>query len=142
MTSVVIATYTCPLCRSAHGSEDEAERCRVRCEGSRTEQAASERGTLPAQIVREELQRALVPVIQEFRTLLERAAELEVIGRKKYLTEAEVERLFGIPASTLRTKRSRGGGPAYVKDGGRVSYARKAVLRYLEEREIRGHVRY
>lgn len=48
------------------------------------------------------LQNMLAPVVS-----------LELLKRKEALTEKEVEALYGISANTLRTKRARGGGPAY-----------------------------
>ena len=71
------------------------------------------------------LERALAPA-------LEVVCEMERVRRKEYLTEKEAALLFSLPASTLKTKRVRGGGPDFVKVGSRVLYARKALEAYLE----------
>ena len=73
------------------------------------------------------LERALAPVVDV-------VCEMERLRRKEYLTEREAALLFSLSASTLKTKRARGGGPEYVKIGSRVLYARKALEAYLEDK--------
>ena len=65
------------------------------------------------------------------------AAELEILKRKEYLTVDEVSKLYSLSVATLNTKRSRGGGPSYVKDGDRVLYSPKAVQQYLDARRVK-----
>lgn len=65
--------------------------------------------------VSEALEKILAPVAETI-------CEMERIRRKEYLTEKEVEKLFSLSAATLRTQRSRGGGPPYVKAGSRILY--------------------
>ena len=65
--------------------------------------------------------------------------ELEKLKRKAYLTEGEVEDLFGLKKTTLRKRRLTGDGPSYTKDGGRVLYSRVVVEQYLEARRQKTH---
>ena len=80
-------------------------------------------------ITDEAINRALEKVLAP---ALDVVCEMERLRRKEYLTEKEVALLFSLSASTLKTKRARGGGPDYVKIGSRVLYARKALEAYLE----------
>ena len=77
----------------------------------------------------EAIRRALERVMAPVRDAI---CEMERLRRKEYLSEKEVALLFSLPASTLRTKRFRGGGPEFVKLGSRVLYARKALDAFLE----------
>lgn len=54
--------------------------------------------------VADALEKILAPVAETI-------CEMERIRRKEYLTEKEVEKLFSLSAATLKTQRSRGGGP-------------------------------
>lgn len=88
----------------------------------------------------------LASVLSEVLNALQRAAsfppeilELEKLRRKEYLTEAEVEKLFGLKQATLRKRRTTRDGPAYSKDGERVLYSRQAVQQYLESRRQKTH---
>jgi len=65
--------------------------------------------------------------------------ELEKLKRKDYLTESEVEKLFGLKKATLRKRRLNGEGPSYSKDGERVLYFRLAVEQYLASRRQKTH---
>ena len=69
--------------------------------------------------------------------LLAPVAEIETLKRKEFLTEDEAAKLFSLSAATLKTKRCRGGGPSYIKDGGRILYSRKSLQAYLEARRVR-----
>jgi hypothetical protein len=69
--------------------------------------------------------------------LLAPAAEIETLKRKEFLTEDEAAKLFSLSAATLKTKRCRGGGPSYIKDGGRILYSRKSLQAYLEDRRVK-----
>lgn len=69
--------------------------------------------------------------------LLAPVAEIETLKRKEFLTEDEAAKLFSLSAATLKTKRCRGGGPSYIKDGGRILYSRKSLLAYLEARRVK-----
>ena len=69
--------------------------------------------------------------------LLAPVAEIETLKRKEFLTEDEAARLFSLSAATLKTKRCRGGGPSYIKDGGRILYSRKALQAYLEAKRVK-----
>lgn len=70
------------------------------------------------------LEKILAPVAESI-------CEMERIRRKEYLTEKETALLFSLSAATLKTQRSRGVGPPYIKLGSRVLYARHIVLSYL-----------
>lgn len=76
-------------------------------------------------------------VREEIGAMPPEVVELEKLKRKEYLTEEEVSKLYNLSTATLRTKRSRGGGPPYVKDGERVLYPQKDVRAYLEARRVR-----
>lgn len=69
--------------------------------------------------------------------LLAPVAEIETLKRKEFLTEDEAAKLFSLSAATLKTKRCRGGGPSYIKDGGRILYSRKSIQAYLEARRVK-----
>lgn len=64
-------------------------------------------------------------------------AQIEIISRKYLLTEKEVGLLFSISPASLRTERSRGTGPGYIKDGKRVLYKREDLAAYYTRRAIR-----
>lgn len=49
-------------------------------------------------------------------------------------TEKEVEELTGIPQTTLRTRRVRGGGPPFIKIGSRVYYSYDDIVAYINDR--------
>lgn len=66
-------------------------------------------------IIADTLEKILTPVAEAI-------CEMERIRRKEYLTEKEAALLFSLSAATLKTLRSRGGGPEYVKIGSRVLY--------------------
>jgi len=85
----------------------------------------TDRDIITNEAVSRALERVLAPV-------LDAVCEMERLRRKEYLSEKEAALLFSLPASTLKTKRVRGGGPEYVKIGSRVLYARKALEAYLE----------
>lgn len=58
---------------------------------------------------------------------------------KSYLTEAEAALYCELAESTLRTRRARGKGPEYIKDGGHVIYKREALDSYLNSRTVKIH---
>ena len=72
------------------------------------------------------LEKILAPVAEVI-------CEMERIRRKEYLTEKEAALLFSLSAATLKTQRSRGKGPPYIKTGNRVLYAQSAIFAYLSE---------
>lgn len=74
--------------------------------------------------VADALEKILAPVAETI-------CEMERIRRKEYLTEKEVEKLFSLSAATLKTQRSRGGGPLFIKVGTRILYPRNALGTYL-----------
>ena len=55
---------------------------------------------------------------------------------EEYLTEKEVEKLFSLSAATLKTQRSRGGGPKYIKQGTRILYNRKELIAYFSRANV------
>lgn len=78
------------------------------------------------------LERLLAPVAETI-------CEMERIRRKEYLTEKEVALLFSLSAATLKTQRSRGGGPTFLKVGMRILYPRAALDIYLNAGRINPH---
>lgn len=77
-----------------------------------------------------------------FAKLLVPAAKLEELKRKEYLTEQEVGTLYSIPPSSIRSERSRGFGPPYIKDGRRVLYPTQELAKYFEMRMIKTKPRH
>lgn len=74
--------------------------------------------------VADALEKILAPVVEV-------VCEMERIRRKEYLTEKEAALLFSLSAATLKTQRSRGGGPVYIKYGKQVLYSRKLLSDYF-----------
>lgn len=73
-----------------------------------------------------------------FKEKLDLAAHLEVLKRKEALEQNEVEALYGFKVATLATWRCRGGGPDFFKKGGVVLYPQKALVRFVEDRMVKG----
>lgn len=83
-----------------------------------------------ALITQEEVSSTLKGVLEE---MLKPIVVLEILKRKECLCELEVEKLYGIPAATLRHKRCRGGGPNYRQGAvkGSVFYTHDDIQVYL-----------
>ena len=79
--------------------------------------------------IQEALERTIGPVAASVQ-------EIEEIKRKVNLTPEEVERVYGLNAATLANKRTKGAGPRYIKDGGKILYSQKEIQKYLYDREI------
>jgi hypothetical protein len=62
--------------------------------------------------------------------------KMEILKRKEYLTEEEVDLLYSLPAATLRTDRCRGRGPRFVKNRRKVLYKKTDIDDYLERRLV------
>ena len=60
-----------------------------------------------------------------------------VLSTKEYLTEKELELVYGIKPGTARNWRYLGIGPAYVRLHRRILYPRKEVDRYFRARLVR-----
>lgn len=84
-----------------------------------------------ATISSDKLDAAIHNALQE---LLAPAAELEILRRQECLTAEDVQKLYRIPAATLRTKRSRGGGPAFHQSApySPVYYTHADIRAWLE----------
>ena len=54
---------------------------------------------------------------------------------KLYGNEHDIAELTGLAVSTLRSWRTRGGGPPFSKAGGRIIYRLEGVLDWLRQRE-------
>jgi hypothetical protein len=81
-----------------------------------------------------DLERAVAEALERFFTpIAEAVCELEVARRKEYLTEKEAALLFSLSPATLKTQRSRGGGPAYKKVGNKILYARSDLENFLNQ---------
>jgi len=52
--------------------------------------------------------------------------------QQTYMTTAQAAHYGNVPAATLATLRSRGGGPPYIKLGSRVLYRKIDIDRWLE----------
>lgn len=89
----------------------------------------------------EHLQDAVISVLFAVRDAVEGASRLAMLKEKECLTPAEVEELYSVPASTLATRRCRGGGPDYTQladDGGKILYRHEDVKHWLANRHRRG----
>ena len=75
-------------------------------------------------------ERVLAPLASE-------VMEIEELKRKEALTPEEVERVYGLKATTMANKRSRAQGPEYIKDGEKILYPQKAIKAYLAARHIK-----
>ena len=73
------------------------------------------------------VEKILAPVVEVI-------CEMERIRRKEYLTEKEAAILFSLSAATLKTQRSRGGGPVYIKIGNRALYSRMELQQFISSR--------
>ncbi|WP_046868082.1 hypothetical protein [Microvirga massiliensis] len=51
--------------------------------------------------------------------------------------DVEASRLTGLSKAALATRRCRGGGPPFIKDGKYVRYLRRDLLTWLYERRVR-----
>ena len=79
-----------------------------------------------------DLEKAIADALEKILApVAEVICEMERIRRKEYLTEKEAALLFSLSAATLKTQRSRGGGPGYIKIGCRILYKRNDILDYL-----------
>ncbi|MGI3899641.1 MAG: hypothetical protein ACRYGP_21685 [Janthinobacterium lividum] len=58
-----------------------------------------------------------------------------VIDPNAYYTSAEYAELIGKTQKTVETERSRGTGAPFCKHGGRVLYAGKSIVAYLDANE-------
>ena len=89
----------------------------------------------------EHLQDAVISVLFAVRDAVEGASRLAMLKEKERLTPVEVEELYNIPASTLATRRCRGGGPDYEQladEKGKILYRHEDVKRWLTNRHRKG----
>lgn len=76
-------------------------------------------------------------VSQAVENAMIKIVEIEAMQRKELLTEDEVSKLYSVPVPSLRSERSRGLGPDYVKDGRRVLYPKRELDKYYQSRLVR-----
>jgi len=70
----------------------------------------------------------------DFLTSFERFLENNPAWLDEAVPTEEASRITGVPACTLATWRSRGGGPPFLKLGGRtVRYQRRALFAWMAE---------
>lgn len=69
-------------------------------------------------------------LLSRIAQLFQPAARMEILNRKEFLTEKEVEELFSIPVATLQTNRCRNKGARYIKEGRKVLYPKKELMEY------------
>lgn len=89
------------------------------------------------QIEQEEFSSTLRNVLEN---MLQPVIDIEILRRKECLTAFEVETLYNIPETTLRTKRCRGGGPAFRQgvERGSVVYTHEDIKFWLNNIKKRG----
>lgn len=81
-----------------------------------------------------DLEKAIADALEKILApVAEVICEMERIRRKEYLTEKEAALLFSLSAATLKTQRSRGSGPEYIKMGARVLYSRKDIESHFDK---------
>ena len=90
---------------------------------------ASGNGGMPSEVGEE--------ILKVIREELAPLVELAASPYREYMNEKAASLYCGMPATTLRTKRSLGKGPSYIKEGGKVLYARKDLDRYMAARKIK-----
>lgn len=84
-----------------------------------------------------DLEKAIAAALEKILApVAEVICEMERIRRKEYLTEKEVALLFSLSAATLKTQRSRGAGPPYVKDFHKILYSQKELAAYFQQRSL------
>jgi hypothetical protein len=73
------------------------------------------------------------------QSILASVVRLEMLKRKPYLTGKEVEELYTIPESSLRTWRTRGGGPKFFQpyENGPVRYEHNDIKDFMQKNHIR-----
>ena len=84
-------------------------------------------------IISQEIGAAIAPMAEK---MFREVTEMELLKRRPLLTPAEVQKVYGIIASTLATKRCRGGGPDYIKEGNASSgvlYRSADIERWLDK---------
>lgn len=72
--------------------------------------------------------------------LLEKIKDM-VQTQERYLTTEQVSTMIGVTVETLNHWRCDKKGPDYYKVGGKVVYAYKDVIAYMESRRVRCHRR-
>lgn len=84
-----------------------------------------------------DLERAIADALEKILApVAEVICEMERIRRKEYLTEKEEALLFSLSAATLKTQRSRGSGPRYIKIGRSVFYSKGELSSFLESGKL------
>ena len=82
-----------------------------------------------------DLEKAIADALEKILApVAEVICEMERIRRKEYLTEKEAALLFSLSAATLKTQRSRGVGPPYMKDSHRILYSQRELAEYLRQK--------
>lgn len=109
------------------------------CHAQQQQQIREEQPPTLMDLVKEAVTAELRTALAELPSVFQAAAELELLRRKEYLTTEEVEKLYGIPAATLKTRRTRGGGPSYLQHarGSCVTYTHEDIRQYMERGRIR-----
>lgn len=88
--------------------------------------------------IADEFQKALENVLKPMaEQVYLSVGEIEKLKRKEYLTPDEVEKLYGLRATTLANKRTKAQGPQYTKAGEKILYRHQDVKKYLDARRIR-----
>lgn len=109
------------------------------CHAPQQPQIREEQPPTLMDLVKEAVTAELRTALAELPSVFQAAAELELLRRKEYLNAEEVEKLYGIPAATLKTRRTRGGGPSYLQHarGSCVTYTHEDIRQYMERGRIR-----
>lgn len=93
---------------------------------------------LSKKTISDEFQKALENVLKPMaEQVCLSVREIEALKRKEYLTPDEVEKLYGLRATTLANKRTKAQGPEYTKAGEKILYRHQDVKKYLDARRVR-----
>lgn len=76
-------------------------------------------------------------IVRAVREEIAPLVKLASVPHQEYLDENAAAFYCGTTAKTLQTYRSRGRGPVYIKDGGKVLYSRKDIDQYMEKRKVK-----
>lgn len=92
---------------------------------------------IPRKTISDEFRKALKFTLKPMAEQVCRSVgEIETLKRKEYLTPDEVEKVYGLRATTLANKRSKVQGPEYTKAGEKILYRHQDIKTYLDARRV------
>ena len=79
--------------------------------------------------------------VRAIRRELAPLVELAALPHQGYLDENAAGLYCSIPVKSLQKKRHLGQGPAFIKDGSKVLYARKDLDQYMAQKKVKTYER-